>query len=75
MGNPFGFCQQAGGVEWLEREVTVMGRRVLQPRLVAYMADDASLAYTYSRSTMLPATWSAPVRAIKVGVVLSVAIL
>ena len=44
-----------------------MGRRVLQPRLVAYMADDASLAYTYSRSTMLPEPWSAPVLRIKVG--------
>ena len=60
------YAKQAGSVGWMEREVTVMGRRVLQPRLVAYMADDASLAYTYSRSTMLPEPWTAPVLRIKV---------
>ena len=32
-------------IPWQARQVTVMGRQVLQPRLVAYMADDASLQY------------------------------
>lgn len=57
---------QEGGAGWQEREVTVFGRRVMQPRLVAYMADDASLAYTYSGTTMVPQPWTEPVRRIKV---------
>ena len=40
--------QQGGEVPWEERTAIVFGQEVLQPRLVAYMADDPSLAYTYS---------------------------
>ncbi|KAK9909337.1 hypothetical protein WJX75_000723 [Coccomyxa subellipsoidea] len=52
-------------VEWQAREVTVMGRRVMQPRLVAYMADHAGLSYTYSGSSMAPLSWNEPVLKIK----------
>ena len=53
-------------VAWKQREVTVHGKTVMQPRLVAYMADDPSLAYTYSRQTMVPDAWSPAVSIIKV---------
>ena len=53
-------------VAWKQREVTVHGKLVMQPRLVAYMADDPSLAYTYSRQTMVPDAWSPVVNSIKV---------
>ena len=42
------------------------GKSVMQPRLVAYMADDPSLAYTYSRQTMVPDAWCPVVSIIKV---------
>ena len=44
-----------------------MGRRVMQPRLVAYMADHAGLSYTYSGSSMAPLSWNDAVLRIKVG--------
>lgn len=53
-------------VAWKQREVTVHGKTVMQPRLVAYMADDPSLAYTYSRQTMVPDAWTPGVNIIKV---------
>lgn len=53
-------------VGWMHKEVMVMGRLVMQPRLVAYQADDPGLAYTYSRLTLTPDAWSPAVLAIKV---------
>ena len=50
----------------MHKEVMVMGRLVMQPRLVAYQADDPGLAYTYSRLTLAPDAWSPAVLAIKV---------
>lgn len=41
-------------VKWLEREVTVMGRKVLQPRLIAYYATTPDMTYTYSGLTLQP---------------------
>ncbi|CAK0761450.1 hypothetical protein CVIRNUC_002861 [Coccomyxa viridis] len=52
-------------VAWQQKEVTVHGKRVMQPRMVAYMADEPSLAYTYSRQTMIPDSWTPAVRLIK----------
>lgn len=52
---------------WLQRAVTVHGRRVMQPRLVCYMADSQSLCYTYSGTKWDPAAWSPCVLKIKVG--------
>ena len=53
-------------VAWQQKEVTVHGKTVMQPRLVAYMGDDPSLAYTYSRQTMFPVAWTPAVSMIKV---------
>ena len=53
-------------VAWQQKEVTVHGKTVMQPRMVAYMADEPSLAYTYSRQTMVPDAWTPAVRVIKV---------
>ena len=43
-----------------------MGRKVLQPRLVAYMADHDGLAYTYSHTEQRVMPWAPSVRNIKV---------
>ena len=43
-----------------------MGRTVMQPRCIAYMADDAGLAYTYSGLALQPAPWAPVVAQIKV---------
>lgn len=51
---------------WERREVVVHGRRVLQPRLVTYQADDPSLSYTYSRVQIQPEPWHPLVLQIKV---------
>ena len=53
-------------VAWQQKEVTVHGKTVMQPRLVAYMGNDPSLAYTYSRQTMVPHAWTPAVKLIKV---------
>lgn len=45
-------------VHWLKREVTVMGRKVFQPRLVAYYATGPELHYTYSGLTLEPTAFS-----------------
>lgn len=52
---------------WEHREVRVHGQARMQPRLVAYMANDASLAYTYSGLTLPARPWAPPVAEIKVG--------
>eukprot|EP00873_Tetraselmis_striata_P034498 jgi/Tetstr1/454762/TSEL_041645.t1 len=44
-------------VKWQQRDIQMMGKRVMQPRLVAYMADDSSLAYTYSGTKLEPDCW------------------
>lgn len=43
-----------------------MGRTVMQPRLIAYMADDPSLTYTYSSLRLTPSHWSPAAKEIKV---------
>ncbi len=50
----------------MQKEVRVMGRLVMQPRLIAYMADDTSLQYTYSSLSLTPAPWAPVVLHIKV---------
>ena len=56
-----------GEVAWEARKVRVMGRVVDQPRLIAYMADDPAIKYTYSGLTLVPEPWSPAVAEIKVG--------
>jgi alkylated DNA repair dioxygenase AlkB len=41
---------------WSQRTITLFGRRVLQPRLVAWYGD-AGAVYTYSGLTLEPLTW------------------
>jgi len=53
-------------IHWKQREIVIMGHRVLQPRLTSYQADDHSLAYTYSRVTLAPEPWHPAVLKVKV---------
>ncbi|KAL6753545.1 hypothetical protein V8C86DRAFT_454724 [Haematococcus lacustris] len=41
-------------VDWLQCDLRIMGKVVPQPRLVAYYASDASLAYSYSGLKLQP---------------------
>ena len=51
---------------WESRKVRVIGRVVDQPRLIAYMANDPDIKYTYSGLTLDPKPWSSAVAEIKV---------
>lgn len=42
----------------LQRDLMLFGKRVAQPRLIAYMADAATPPYTYSGLTLQPTPWS-----------------
>ena len=53
-------------VSWDQKEIMILGKRVLQPRLVAYEADAPELYYTYSRQQLRPETWHPVVAEIKV---------
>lgn len=52
-------------VPWQQQEIQVMGRKVFQPRLIAYMADDESLSYTYSQTRQIALPWTPTVAEIK----------
>jgi len=41
---------------WAQREITLFGRRVLQPRLIAWYGD-AGAVYRYSGLTLYPRAW------------------
>lgn len=43
-------------LDWSQREITVYGRRVMQPRLVAWYGDAAAV-YSYSGLTLQPLPW------------------
>ena len=58
-------CVQ-GCLEWLRHTIIVMGKPVLEPRSVVYMADNESLGYTYSRRYLRPDPWAGAVMRIKV---------
>lgn len=45
------------GTAWRHEEITVVGRRVMQPRLSAWQGDPGT-EYTYSGLTLVPAPWS-----------------
>ena len=38
-------------IPWEQREITIMGKKMMQPRLICWYGE---VAYTYSRSTLLP---------------------
>lgn len=52
-------------VHWRHKEVVIYGKKVMQPRQVAYMAGDTSLSYTYSHTKMQPDDWHPQVAQIK----------
>ena len=51
-------------IKWLRKEITVMGRKVMQPREIAYMADNGQ-RYTYSRTQLEPVAFPARIAGIK----------
>ena len=53
-------------VSWLHKEITIYGKKVMQPRQVAYMARDTSLSYTYSHTKLQPEAWHPQVAQVKV---------
>jgi alkylated DNA repair dioxygenase AlkB len=48
-------------VAWVEREIVIYGRRILQPRLVGWAGD---VAYRYSGQTLAPRPFTDTVRAL-----------
>lgn len=52
-------------VPWLHKEITMYGKQVMQPRQVAYMAENPSLSYTYSHTKMHPEPWHPSVAQVK----------
>lgn len=50
---------------WQQQEISVHGRKVMQPRLICYMADSPQLSYTYSRTRQEALPWTPTVRVIK----------
>jgi alkylated DNA repair dioxygenase AlkB len=46
-----------GEVPWAAREIEIYGRKVLQPRLVAWVGDENAV-YTYSRTRHVPLPWT-----------------
>jgi len=51
-------------VPWARREIVLYGRKVMQPRLVAWVGD-ADAVYTYSRTRHVPLPWSATLAALR----------
>jgi len=49
---------------WQQREITLFGRRHLQPRLVAWYGDEGA-CYTYSRTRFEPLPWSPGLAALR----------
>mmetsp|Transcript_28943 Transcript_28943/g.81510 ORF Transcript_28943/g.81510 Transcript_28943/m.81510 type:complete len:271 (-) Transcript_28943:478-1290(-) len=52
-------------VKWASRKIKIMGKEVMQPRLVAYMANDTTQEYTYSGAKFMPDPWDPYVLKIK----------
>lgn len=59
------FRQLREEVEWQQQELTIMGKKLLSPRLVTYFADDPELSYRYSGQTLKPTSWHPAVLLIK----------
>lgn len=54
-------------LDWQRREIVLFGRRVMQPRLVAWHGDPG-VRYRYSGTTLRAAGWPECLREIRVGV-------
>jgi len=50
--------------QWRHEEITVAGRRVMQPRLSAWQGD-AGAEYRYSGLTLSPVPWGTPVQEVR----------
>src|SRR5689334_15649015 len=50
-----------GDFEWERRHIVLFGKRILQPRLIAWAG---ALPYRYSGQTLEPRPWPEPVRAV-----------
>ena len=51
-------------LDWREQEIVLFGRRVMQPRLVAWSAD-AGVRYRYSGITLGPSPWPPALEALR----------
>eukprot|EP00794_Sanderia_malayensis_P012789 gene12789-14100_t len=49
------FEQLQAEIPWQEKEITMFGKKMMQPRLIAWFGD---FPYTYSRITLKPFKWS-----------------
>eukprot|EP00112_Aurelia_sp_Birch-Aquarium-sp1_P024498 Seg779.5 transcript_id=Seg779.5/GoldUCD/mRNA.D3Y31 product="alpha-ketoglutarate-dependent dioxygenase alkB 3" protein_id=Seg779.5/GoldUCD/D3Y31 len=49
------FEQLSAEVPWQEKEIMIFGKKMMQPRLIAWFGD---FPYTYSRQTLNPFKWS-----------------
>ena len=49
-------------IPWEQREITIMGKKMMQPRLICWYGE---VAYTYSRSTLLPKAFPKKLLSIK----------
>jgi len=59
------FLQLKEEIPWEKRTIRLFGREVYQPRLVAYMADNPTLKYTYSHTTFQPDSYTPGVKRVK----------
>lgn len=48
------FLNLASNLPWQQKEISIMGKKVLQPRLICWYGE---VSYTYSGSTLLPREW------------------
>jgi len=55
---------QAEG-SWQQQEISIHGKKAMQPRLISYMADSPELHYTYSRTRQTALPWTPTVLLIK----------
>ncbi|MFT3921658.1 MAG: alpha-ketoglutarate-dependent dioxygenase AlkB [Myxococcales bacterium] len=51
-------------VPWAQREIELYGRKVMQPRLVAWVGDPEAV-YTYSRTRHVPLPWTPTLAALR----------
>lgn len=71
--HPQAFKDQTAGMvqllesegSWQHQEISIHGKKVMQPRLICYMADNPQLSYTYSRTQQTALPWTPTVQMIK----------
>ncbi len=58
------FAELLGTLPWRQETITIAGRRVLQPRLTAWIGDPGA-AYAYSGLALEPAPWTSGLAALR----------